>query len=317
MTMHEQDIIQLFADMEQPKRADVILGIGDDAAVMQVPAQHQLVTSCDTLNLDVHFPDCCPPDALGYRSLAVNVSDLAACGAAPAWVQLALTLPKNDVAWLQAYVAGFAEGLQESGCCLVGGDITRGPLAMTVQVMGFVPEGQSITRAGARAGDVILVAGELGASALALQHLLASNNPEDPRAQAWLQPRAQWRLGMALRGLATSAVDLSDGLATDLGHICTASNLGAVVRLDALPIASQVTNTCDVAESLRLALTGGEDYLLCFTAPAAKVAAVLALAKSMNQSMTVIGEMITGAGITWLDAAGQAVTMSVQGYQHF
>jgi len=200
-------------------RADVVLGVGDDCALLRVPAGQELAVSIDTLVAGVHFLPSVDPEALGHKCLAVGLSDLAAMGAEPAWATLALTLPREDPRWLGAFAAGFAALAREHGLALVGGDTTHGPLSISVQVHGLVPAGQAIRRAGARPGDLVGVSGTLGDAGLALRHLLAGEAvAADSRARLE-RPTPRVALGLALRGLATAMIDISDGLAADLGHI--------------------------------------------------------------------------------------------------
>lgn len=322
MEMHEQDIIAVFARAVGAVRSDVVQGIGDDCAILQVPAYYQLVTSCDTLNQDIHFPAFLPAYDIAYRAVAVNLSDLAACGAVPTWVQLAITLPEANATWLNEFARGVQAGLLPSGAQLVGGNVTRGPLAITLQVMGLVPEGKALLRSGARPGDKIYVSGELGAAALGLQCLLQQRDLKNAALTeqvitAWRRPQAQIELGIALRDVATAAIDISDGLMMDLGHICRLSRCGATVRAEDVPIAAALKQTLLPENYLPLALAGGEDYHLCFTVPPSKQAQLTSLQKKFNLPVNCLGEMQAQPAVEFIDKSGKAIHYAIEGYQHF
>ncbi|MED5389437.1 MAG: thiamine-phosphate kinase [Pseudomonadota bacterium] len=243
----------------------VELGPGDDAAILSPPPGQQLVMTQDTSLADRHFPADMDASDVGYRCLAVNLSDLAAMGADPLWFLLSLTLPTVDEAWL----AGFSKGLfalaDEAGIALVGGDITRGPLAVSIQATGSVPLGQALRRSGARVGDAICVGGVTGAGVLGLEQWLQGRR-SGPAIAHFRRPQPQLGLGKALRGQASACIDISDGLLSDLGHILAASGgLGACLDEAALPLGSETLGACSVEEQRRLQLQGGDDYLLLFT----------------------------------------------------
>lgn len=301
-------------------RPDVILGIGDDAAILAVPAGHELVVSTDTLVAGVHFPDSTAPVDIGWKSLAVNLSDLAAMGADPCWVTLALTMPGADAAFLEPFCRGFADCAAPHGVTLVGGDLTRGPLSITVQIMGTVPAGTALLRSGAKAGDAIWVTGELGGAALGLAMVQGRHRGavDDACVQRLNRPMPRVRAGLALRGLATACIDISDGLLTDLGHVLRASGLGARVELARLPLAPAVAALADAPQRRQLALEGGDDYELCFTAPAGAEERVRAVLSASGIGATRIGQVTSGSGVQWLDADGRAVDFGpATGYQHF
>jgi thiamine-monophosphate kinase len=290
------------------------LGIGDDCALLQVAPGQQLAVSSDMLVEGRHFLSTVAPERLGHKALAVNLSDLAACGAEPLACTLALALPRADETFLAGLARGFFALADEHGIELVGGDTTAGPLNICITVMGQVPRGQALLRSGARAGDELWVSGNLGDARLALEAFrgtvaLPGTGFETVR-RAMELPRPRVALGLALRGIATSAIDLSDGLLGDLGHVLAASSVGAVVRCDAIP-RSAVLATMPRARQLEWVLAGGDDYELLFTAPAAHHARVQAL------GATCIGHVTAEPGLQVLDAGGQAVATPWRGFDHF
>lgn len=295
------------------QRADVVLGIGDDAALLQAPAGRQLVVTADMLNAGVHFPEATAPRDIGWKSLAVNLSDLAAMGAEPAWCTLSLSLPASDPAWLDAFLDGFLALARRHGVALIGGDTTRGPLAIAVTAIGTVEPGRALRRDGARVGDDVWVSGTLGDAAAAL-HLLPTP-PADLRERLD-RPEPRVELGRRLAGLAHAALDVSDGLLADLGHICRASGVGAEVDLDRLP-ASVALGAHPASERFAWQATGGDDYELCFTAPASARNALAELGVSLALPLTRIGRVVDGAGVLALDAEGRPWQPPRAGYTHF
>lgn len=272
MTCGEFDLITRYFNCSKNKRPDVQLGIGDDCALLAVTAEQWLAVSTDTLVSGIHFlPEIAPQD-LAYKALAVNLSDLSAMGAEPCWLSLALTMPKVDEHWLKAFSDSLFEQLDYQGMQLIGGDTTRGPLSLTLTVHGHLPANKALTRAGAKSGDWIYVSGTLGDSAAGLailQKKLAIDNAEDRKRliERHLRPEARVSLGLALRGLANSAIDISDGLIADLQHILTASRCGAKIELGKLPYSDELQKYDDIEKKQGWALNGGEDYELCFTVP--------------------------------------------------
>lgn len=295
----------------------IALGIGDDCALLAVPPGEQLAVSTDTLVAGVHFADPCDPCLLGQRSLAVAVSDLAAMGAQPLAFTLALTTPTVDADWLQRYAQGLNRMAQACGVGLVGGDTTRGPLSLTMTVFGRVPAGQALTRRGAQPGDWLCVGGELGNAAGALPLVLGQSSAEaalaEPLLAHYWSPQPQLALGVALRGKATAALDISDGLLADCGHIAQASAVRLLVELARLPLSAPLRAFAGEAGAQQAALSGGDDYVLAFTLPPAELAPLLAAGWPVH----VIGRVEQGQGVTLLDAAGQDITPAIRGYQHF
>ncbi len=296
----------------------VRLGIGDDCGILAVPAGENLLVSVDTLNGGVHFPECSPPELLGRRALAVSVSDLAAMGASPLGFTLALCAPDLREDWLQDFSAGLAKAAKEFAIPLIGGDTTRGPLSLSVQVMGSAPEGRALLRSGAKPGDVIMVSGSLGDARAALDHLLDHIALPDQGhflSRYWL-PQPRLALGQALRGVATAAIDVSDGLAADLGHILKASGIGASIDISALPVSKELRDAYAPEVVSGYALAGGDDYELVFTVPPAKVGQVVALSAQLGLALTAIGHIEANPGLRCFDKDGAQVTPPA-GYQHF
>ena len=302
-------------------RDDVVLGIGDDAALLRVPAGVQLVATCDSLNAGVHFaPDTAPAD-IGWKALAVNLSDLAAMGASPAWVLLALTLPQSDAAFVDGFLDGFCELAERAGVALVGGDTTRGPLAMTVTALGHVPAGAALTRAGARVGDIVCVSGTLGDAAAALYLSQRQIEPDPPAVQLlrtrMQRPRPRMALGMALRHRAHAAIDLSDGLLADLGHIAVASGVRIELEAQALPRSNALAAMFSPSQCLRFQATGGEDYELAFCVPADRLDEVRQVLGADGVMLTRIGRVIEGKGVVLHDAQGAPIVFEQHGWDHF
>lgn len=305
-------------------RADVLLGIGDDAALLLTRGGSELAVSMDTLVAGVHFPHATDAFDIGWKALAVNLSDLAAMGAEPAWATLALTLPVIDTEWLAGFCDGFAALAREHGVALVGGDTTRGPLTVTLTVHGFVPAGQALRRDGARSGDCVLVSGVTGEAAAGLACMLGSTVPyaPDEMARAHLlerlnRPKPRVAIGLALRGLASAAIDVSDGLHQDLGHIAARSGLAATIRTACLPPSTALSRVGDEAQRLRWQLTGGDDYELCCAVPPDRVADAQAAAAALGVALTVIGHFDAGNGVHLVDAAGGTVVVPRGGWEHF
>jgi thiamine-monophosphate kinase len=318
--MSEFDLIQTYFAHMTAARADVALGIGDDAALVSVPPGQQLALSVDTLVSGVHFLSSVSPRTLGHKALAVNLSDLAAMGAEPAWVTLALTLPEADPAWLAGFAEGFAALADRYGVALIGGDTTRGPLSLSVQIQGLVPEGAALRRAGAREGDGIYVTGSLGDAALCLE--LMQSSPAETGAIDLLRerlerPQPRVEAGLGLRGLASSAIDISDGLLADLGHILEASGVGASLELERLPLSDTYTDWLAQGGDWSLALTGGDDYELCFTAPEESGPQIERLAAELDLPISRIGriERVTGLRIRQPD--GESWSGVGAGFDHF
>ena len=298
----------------------VQLGVGDDCALLQPPAGETLAISTDMLVEDRHFFAGTDALALGHKALAVNLSDLAAMGARPLGFTLALALPVADPAWLEPFSRGMLALADEQGIELIGGDTTRGPLTLGITVVGSVPLAQAMRRSGARAGDELWVSGSLGDARLALAALqgdLALDAATLAIASERLhRPTPRVGLGLALRGIATSAIDVSDGLLGDLGHVLQASGVGAILYAQSLP-AGQALTTRERAQQLEFALNGGDDYELCFSAPAASHQAVLDAAQRAQTPVSCIGLLRAEPGISLLDEHGMPLSIVSRSFDHF
>lgn len=305
-TLDEFALIRRFFHHRQGD--SVVCGPGDDAAILTPPAGQQLVMTQDTSLAGRHFPDDMDAADVGYRCLAVNLSDLAAMGAEPLWFLLSLTLPEVDEAWLEGFSAGLFELADQAGISLVGGDITRGPLAISIQATGAVPPGQALRRDGAAVGERICVGGLTGAGLLGLEQWLAGRR-DSAAIRHFRRPQPQLALGLALRGKASACIDISDGVLADLQHVLSASgNLGASLQEAALPLDSALLAGCSVAEQRRLQLQGGDDYLLLFT---------LAPHAPLPPGCIELGRVEAQPGIRLTQSNGQITTLAAQGWQHF
>ena len=320
MSESEFEIIRRYFMRQSLKREDVITGIGDDAAVLQVPVGQELVVSVDTLVAGVHFPENTPAAAIGHKSLAVNLSDLAAMGATPAWVTLALTMPGNNSTWIDEFSRAFCALADRYRVQLVGGDTTRGPLSVTVQAHGFVAAGTALRRKGAEPGDRIYVTGTLGDAGLALQ--LRESAP-DGLQQKLDYPEPRIEAGHVLTGLASAAIDISDGLLADLGHLLESGDSGASLQVDALPRSDAFLSALRQSGSLQqppyyeLPLSAGDDYELCFTVSGKFCPRVEQLLSAMPCGCTQIGIIEESAGIRCYLEDGTSYRPAGQGYRHF
>lgn len=315
MTASEFDIIKRYF-WHQPASKQTVLGVGDDGAVLSIPEGHQLVTSIDTLNENVHFCANADPYTVGYKALAVSLSDMAAMGAKPIAAQLGLCLEEVDEVWLQGFASGFMHLANQYQVDLIGGDTTQGPLSINSVLYGIVPNGRYTRRQGAQLGDDIYISGTLGAPGLALINLQQQRDMPDDLKQTLDCPRPRIDLGIGLRGLVTSMIDVSDGLHADLSHILKASHCGANIQLQALPIASWVEQACDLSQQQQLALFAGDEYELCFTAPAGNRERIDALAKQLRLPVARIGSIEAAEGIRYIQD-GQEITIKGRAYEHF
>jgi thiamine-monophosphate kinase len=300
--------------------AGVVLGIGDDAALLRVPKDAELVAAVDTIVCGRHFLDSTSPRSIGHRALAVNLSDIAAMGATPAWATLALTMPSADSSWLEEFAAGLLDLADEYGVELVGGDTTRGALTVSVQILGHVPQGRALRRDGAKAGDLLAVSGTLGDAAAGLAFLQRSAANSSAAVQALIRrfdfPAPRVHLGLAARGLASAAMDLSDGLVGDLPKLALASGLAAHVDVEKLPLSAALRSAADLRQARDWALAGGDDYELLFAISPGSFPALARSADQLNLTLTPIGDLRAGAGVTW-SLNGEDFAPGVSGYQHF
>ena len=318
--LSEFDLIARFFTRKPRDGGSVALGVGDDCALLSVPAGETLAVSTDMLVEGRHFFAGADPEALGHKALAVNLSDLAAMGARPLGFTLALALPAAEADWLAAFARGLLGLADAHGIELMGGDTTRGPLNLCITVMGSVPLGSALRRDRAAVGDEIWVSGTLGDARLALEALLGTQSlstVEFERA-AWRlhRPEPRVALGLALRGIANAAIDVSDGLLGDLGHILAGSGVGATVDADALPCGASLALQ---PASLRrdFALNGGDDYELCFTAPGDRHDAVRSAAAQAGVQVTRIGRIEHERGLRLVDAAGGTLAVASRSFDHF
>lgn len=313
--MTEFELIEKYFKREQPRcRFPADMGVGDDCALLTVPPGMQLATSCDTLVSGVHFEHRASAADVASKAMCTNLSDLAAAGALPAWVSIALTLPRPSRSWVRKFsnrLFALADAVQVQ---VIGGDTTRGPLAVTVQVFGMVEKDMSLTRSGAQVGDRIFVTGSLGGAALALRQMQRGDTPDPECLRRLRTPTPRLGIGRALLGVATSCIDISDGLNQDLTHILRRSGVGATVKLDAIPLpaASQALGMT----GLDLALYGGDDYELCFTVPEDKAARLASIPAIMGQ-ITCIGIIEEEQGLRGVSANKEVANLSNRGYQHF
>ncbi len=297
-------------------RDDVVLGIGDDAALLQVPPGMHLVVTADTLNAGVHFPQATTPADIGWKALAVNLSDLAAMGATPAWCTLSLSLPQVEESWVDAFLDGFMQLADQHEIALVGGDTTRGPLSISVTAMGLVETGSALRRDGARVGDDVWVTGTLGDAAAALEAVLAGREVAVALRQRLDRPVPRIAAGRRLAGIAHSCIDLSDGLLADLGHVCARSGVGAEIDLPSLPVSAALA-ALDPAQRWRWQASGGDDYELCFAASPRNRELVMQALDFTEVAATRIGRIVAGQGVKAFDAEGREWQSIRSGYEHF
>jgi thiamine-monophosphate kinase len=317
MSHDEQAVIERFFRHLGAVRTDVVLGIGDDAALLRAQPGCELVQTTDALVENVHFLPGSPPRSVGHRALAINLSDLAAMGASPAWALLSLTLPDIDESWLGAFVVGFGVLARTHGVALVGGNLSRGPLNATVQLTGQVPAGAALRRSGGQAGDELWVSGTLGDASLGRT---TPPGADAGRHADWLRERSEYptpriELGEALRGLASACIDLSDGLLADLPRLAAASSCGAWLDLDQLPM-SAALRALGGESAWQHALAGGEDYELCLAAPPAHAAALEGVAARLAIPLTRCGQLRTAPGLE-LRRDGAVIQFSQSPFDHF
>ena len=321
----EFNLIQQYFTRPSPQTD---LGVGDDAALVRVSEGNQLVISTDMSVLGTHFLHDCAPYNIGWKALAVNVSDMAAMGAQPKWATLAISLPEVNQDWLAEFSRGFFACANSFNIDLIGGDTTRGSLNISITIMGEVPIGKALKRSGAQVGDDIWVSSQLGSAALGLAHLQGKvqvtnklANELDTCLKALNTPSPRTALGLALRGVATSCIDVSDGLLADLGHILQASNLGAAIDLEKIPCIELLKNNLDHPQFQELLIAGGDDYELCFTAPQTKREEINALRKQLNLQISLIGNTriahISNTSGLQVYYKNNQITLLKQGFDHF
>jgi thiamine-monophosphate kinase len=315
-----QLISRYFAHIGAPRK-DVRIGVGDDGAVLVPPASRELVAVTDTLVEGVHFPPGSPAASIGHRAFAVNLSDIAAMGAEPAWALLALTMPSAEEEWLSQFSRAAGDLCRRHGVALVGGDTTRGPLAITVTLIGVVPIGMALERTGGQPGDAIFVTGSPGDSAAGLALEQQRLHVADPMSaqilrDRFLFPTPRCEVGVALRGLASACIDVSDGLGGDLEKLCAASGCGAELDAASLPISDALLGAVGREVAREYALTGGEDFELLFTVPLARLGAMTTAVAQGLGPVTRIGSLVAGSGVR-VFARGGVMQFSGGGFDHF
>jgi len=305
---------------ELTSQQDVVVGIGDDAAVIDTKKQHQIAVATDTLVASVHFPEDATAEQIATRALCVNLSDMAAMGAVPKWFTLALSIPKEMVSakWLEGFSQGLAKVAEQYNVSLIGGDTTAGPLTISITLLGELPTGQRLCRDGAKQGDIIYVSGTLGDGAAALYELTHTDSTQNNRLlQRFYCPQPQIELGLGLRAYASACIDISDGLVADLGHLCKASSVAASINSQALPIQADIRQQYP-EQSMQWALTGGDDYQLCFTVAKRHQAEFERWASLNKIAVTAIGNMTAlDHNQDYLKIDDQKPSITVGGYTHF
>lgn len=318
--MSEFNLIDRYFKSLSKQRDDVVLGIGDDCAILSVPETKLLATSVDTLISGVHFPKDTSANDIGYKSLAVNLSDLAAMGAQPAWVSLAISLPNQDEQWLEEFAKGFAELINQYGLQLIGGDTTKGSLSITVQIFGFVDKQKYLRRDAAKPGDLIYVSGNIGDAGLGLK-LKLNEIPSEPDfnncIQALNRPVPRVELGQKLLDVSQCAIDISDGLLADLGHITKESHCGAKLYLENIPLSDEVKKYYAKQIDWQSVITSGDDYELCFTIEKSRQPQLETIEKDLNIKLTCIGEITNDLEVECLTNDGKAINISEPGFNHF
>lgn len=318
--MKEFDLIKKYFTEQSIKRKDVLLGVGDDCAIIKPVEAQQIAITTDTLVAGVHFPVETSARAIGHKAVVVNLSDLAAMGADPAWISLAITLPSIDEDWVKEFCEGVFEVCEYYNVQLIGGDTTQGPLSITITAQGLLPEDKYITRSGAKPGDWVYVTGELGGAAIGLQHVQGKVVLEAKHQESALQrlnfPKPRILAGQAIRGYASSAIDLSDGLISDIVHLCKSSKVGANIVLDNLPVAQACIDTLGIDKARELALKGGDDYELLFTVSQNNKVAMETSMGNTRNVITCIGQLNPSEKLT-VTLDSKAIDIHATGYEHF
>jgi thiamine-monophosphate kinase len=320
VSLSEFELIERYFRKAGAMRSDVDLGVGDDAALLQSPPGAQLVAAMDTLVEGVHFPPGSPPASIGHRVLAVNLSDLAAMGARPAWALLALTLPRIDELWLEEFTAGFAALARAHDVALVGGDTTSGPLSVTIQIMGHVAKSTALLRSRGRPGDLVFVSGTPGdaAAGLAIEQskLTASTDPDGYLRNRFLYPSPRLALGDCLRSYAAACIDVSDGLLGDAGKLAHASGCGVEIVFRDVPVSEELVSAVGDQRARELALTGGDDYELCFAVSPSEVERLRHNLPPERWGYSRIGSLREDHGAV-VTTDGNVIEFSHSGYDHF
>lgn len=317
--MTEFDLIDYFFKSIPHRRDDVCIGIGDDAACLSIKPGHQLVVTTDTLVAGSHFLTTWDAFDIAYKAVMVNISDIAAMAAEPAWLSLALTLPDADEAWLNRFSQGLSAAFSQYHLALIGGDMTRGPMTLTITLHGMIPEGKSVQRQGAQPGDKIYVTGPLGGAAQAVAFLDKQDIDKSHQTTLMnklLRPQPRVDMQMILRTYATAAIDISDGLSSDLNHICEMSGVGACLKLDNIPL-HPLVNQYQQDNAIAFALKGGDDYELCFSVAKANENRMLNALYDAGITCYLIGEIEAQKGLRGQKSCGQVSSIPIDGYRHF
>jgi thiamine-monophosphate kinase len=319
--MNEFELIKKYFQNKTKNDPQVVVGIGDDSAILKIPQNEQLVVCVDTIVNGIHFLPNTPAAAVGHRALAVNLSDMAAMGAQPAWFTLALTLPDANEEWVAEFSQGLFDLANQHHVTLIGGDTTQGPLSVTIQVLGLLPDGKGLLRSAAKEGDKIFVTGCLGDAGVGLGMLQNKISvPADHREyfqHRYEYPEPRVSLGLLLREVANSAIDVSDGLVADLGHILEASHVGARIYADQIPLSHAMKKSVSTENALYLALTSGDDYEICFTASADRHSDIAKMTEKTGIACTCIGEIVSGNALNIQDMNGKIINFKHQGWEHF
>ncbi|WNC71319.1 thiamine-phosphate kinase [Thalassotalea psychrophila] len=318
--MKEFELIKEFFTAQPVSRKDVAMGIGDDCALIRANDNKLIAVTTDTLVAGVHFPLNTPARAVGHKAVAVNLSDIAAMGAEPAWISVAITLPEVDEEWLREFTAGMFELTEYFNVQLIGGDTTQGPLSITITAQGLVPEDKALCRNGAQNGDYLFVTGDFGDAGLALAAIngqIKLNETDFARVKAKLDyPQPQVLVGQMIREFATSAIDVSDGLLADLGHICRASTLGVAINVEDIPLSKALTDNLSAEDAINMALTSGDDYQLIFSVPATNKVGIETAMAHANVAFNCIGQLNTSEEINLTYKKKPFVVKKV-GFEHF
>ena len=321
MSSSEFELIKKYFQNLTDDDSSVQCGIGDDAAVIQIPPDMEVVLSIDTLLEDTHFPKGTTPSDIAYKALAVNLSDMAAMGAIPKWVLLSISLPESNDTWLEQFSAGFLELAKQHSVSLIGGDMSRGPLSITVQIQGLVPTAKALRRDGAQQGDLIYVTGTLGDAGVGLdiilQNLVVADEHEIFFLNSLNRPEINIEAGIHLRDMASSAIDISDGLISDLGHILGASHVGAEIEMEKIPLSEAMQQCINKQDAWNYALTSGDDYKLCFTASAEKHDWIVDAFKDINVPVNCIGKITSGRELNCKDSEDAYFEPTGSSYKHF
>lgn len=316
MALSEFDLIDRFFCHQKVAKSGTRIGIGDDGAILSLSSASDLVVSTDTLLEGVHFLPGTPPEALGHKALAVNLSDIAAMGALPQWVFLSLTLPTADETWLEGFSKGFLGLAKHYSVELVGGDTTRGPLSVTVTILGQVTKGEGLCRHGAKCGDSIFVTGLIGDAGLGLHEAKMKESANQSVLERYMKPVPRVQAGSCLESVASSCIDISDGLAADLGHILEKSGVGASLEWEKIPLSKAVSDFVIQTEQWDFPLIAGDDYELCFTVPASNLARFNKVSNDFGCLVTCIGSIEEKKGLR-LSRVGKNMELEGSGYRHF